>query len=514
LSVDLVSTSETNVTVSLDPTANTLDGAALERLTAGLGELCRVEILGPCASLSLLGQNIRGILHEMGSAFELFQDHKIYLVTQAANDLNFTFVIDESQGDRLVQQLHERLIQSIGSDRVLGPTWAQLFSDKDTSGVPAANWWEQPQKRRALLDIAARESAAFVYDAETLDATLAAVLRVKSVKRWAYAMKANWHAEILRKVYGAGLTLECVSRGELEHAFASVPALEPGRVLFTPNFAPRAEYEFGFARGVRVTLDNLYPLKMWPEVFRGREIFLRIDPGFGRGHHSHVRTAGVHTKFGIPISEADELVALTKAAGVRVTGLHAHTGSGIFDVANWTETGALLGDLAKRFPDVVVVDLGGGIGVPDQLGSSEIDLGVLDRGVARLAEDFPNIEFWMEPGRFLVAKAGVLLAVVTQLKGKGDVHYVGVATGMNSLIRPALYGAHHDIRNLTRLDEPMSHRVNIVGPICESADQLGSDRWLPDSREGDIILIANCGAYGYAMSSNYNRRPPAREFMI
>jgi bifunctional diaminopimelate decarboxylase / aspartate kinase len=513
LSVDLVSTSETNVTVSLDPSANTLDSSALERLTAALGELCRVEILGPCASLSLLGQNIRGILHEMGSAFELFQDHKIYLVTQAANDLNFTFVIDESQGDRLVQQLHERLIQSIGSDRVLGPTWAQLFSDKH-GGAPASNWWENPRKRSVLLDIAARESAAFVYDAETLDAAIEAVLQVKSVSRWAYAMKANWHAEILRKVYGAGLTLECVSRGELEHAFAVVPALAPERVLFTPNFAPKAEYEFGFARGVRVTLDNLYPLQAWPEIFRGREIFLRIDPGFGRGHHSHVRTAGVHTKFGIPISEADELVALTRAAGVRVTGLHAHTGSGIFDVANWTETGELLGSLAKRFPDVRVVDLGGGIGVPDQLGHNEIDLAVLDRGVAALAKNFPNIEFWMEPGRFLVAKAGVLVAAVTQLKGKGDVHYVGIATGMNSLIRPALYGAHHDIRNLTRLTEPMSHRVNIVGPICESADLLGSDRWLPDTREGDIILIANCGAYGYAMSSNYNRRPPAREFVI
>jgi diaminopimelate decarboxylase/aspartate kinase len=513
LSVDLVSTSETNVTVSLDPTANTLDGSALANLTAALGALCRVEILGPCASLSLLGQNIRGILHEMGAAFELFQDHKIYLVTQAANDLNFTFVIDESQGDRLVQQLHERLIQSIGSDRVLGPTWAQLFSEKDT-GARLTNWWEEPQKRSALLDIAARESAAFVYDAQTLDATLAAVLRIKSVKRWAYAMKANWHAEILRKVYGAGLALECVSRGELEHAFASVPALVPERVLFTPNFAPRAEYEFGLAKGVRVTLDNLYPLKMWPEVFRGREIFLRIDPGFGRGHHSHVRTAGVHTKFGIPIEEIDELVALTKAAGVRVTGLHAHSGSGIFDVANWTETGALLAELAKRFPDVTVVDLGGGMGVPDQSGHSEIDLDALDTGVAGLAKTYPHIEFWMEPGRFLVAKAGVLVAVVTQLKGKGDVHYVGVATGMNSLIRPALYGAHHDIRNLTRLEEPMSHRVNVVGPICESADQLGSDRWLPSTHEGDVILIANCGAYGFAMSSNYNRRPPAREFMI
>jgi diaminopimelate decarboxylase/aspartate kinase len=514
LSVDLVSTSETNVTVSLDPTANTLDDAALEGLTTALSELCRVEILGPCASLSLLGQNIRGILHELGSAFELFQDQKIYLVTQAANDLNFTFVIDESQGDRLVHQLHERLIQSIGSDKVLGPTWAQLFGDKDAHAARSLNWWELPQKRRALLDIAARESAAFVYDTESLDAAIAAVLRVSSVKRWAYAMKANWHPEILRRICAAGLILECVSQGELEHVFGSVPALDPQRVLFTPNFAPRAEYEFGFAKGVKVTLDNLYPLKMWPEVFRGREIFLRIDPGFGRGHHSHVRTAGVHTKFGIPLSEVDELVALTQSARVRVTGLHAHTGSGIFDVANWIETGALLAGLAKRFPEVAVVDLGGGMGVPDQLGSSEIDLALLDRGVAGLAKEFPHIEFWMEPGRFLVARAGVLVALVTQLKGKGDVHYVGVATGMNSLIRPALYGAHHDIRNLTRLDEPLSHRVNIVGPICESADQLGADRWLPDTREGDVILIANCGAYGYAMSSNYNRRPPAREFMI
>ena len=135
LSVDLVSTSETNVTVSLDPAANTLDPAALSRLTARLGELCRVEILGPCASLSLLGHNIRGILHELGAAFELFQDHKIYLVTQAANDLNFTFVIDEAQGDRLVHQLHERLIQSIGSDKVLGPTWQQLFAAKERTAA-------------------------------------------------------------------------------------------------------------------------------------------------------------------------------------------------------------------------------------------------------------------------------------------------------------------------------------------------------------------------------------------
>ena len=514
LSVDLISTSETNVTVSLDPTANTLDPAALARLSAALGELCRVEILGPCASLSLLGRNIRGILHELGPAFELFQDHKVYLVSQAANDLNFTFVIDESQGERLVQQLHERLIQSIGSDKVLGPTWLQLFAPPASAAPGALNWWEESAKRRRLLDIAARESAAFVYDLASIDAAAAALGNVQAIARWAYAMKANWHPEILRRVYAAGLSLECVSRGEIEHAFAQVPGLVPERVLFTPNFAPRTEYEFGFRQGVRVTLDNLYPLKAWPSVFAGRDIFVRVDPGTGRGHHHHVRTAGEHSKFGVPLSEMEELASLARAGGVRVVGLHAHTGSGILDVANWTETGALLAQLAGQFPDVHVVDLGGGIGVPEQLGQSGIDLGALDAGVAQLARRFPHIEFWMEPGRFLVAKAGVLVAQVTQLKGKGETRYVGIATGMNSLIRPALYGAHHDIKNLSRLEQPLTDKVTIVGPICETADLLGSDRWLPPSEEGDVLLIANCGAYGYAMASQYNLRPPAAEFVI
>ena len=515
LSVDLISTSETNVTVSLDPAANTLDAAAVARLTAALGELCRVQILGPCASLSLLGHHIRGILPELGSAFELFQDQKIYLVSQAANDLNFTFVIDESQGDRLVQQLHERLIQRIGSDGVLGPTWQELFTPPNaTAGPPAREWWQAPDKRRQLLELGAREGAAYVYDMATVDAAVAALRSVASVDRWAYAMKANWHPEILRRVVAAGMMLECVSQGEIEHAFAVVPDLLPEHVLFTPNFTPSAEYEFGFARGVRVTLDNLHPLKHWPEVFAGREIFVRIDPGVGRGHHEHVRTAGAHSKFGVSVAEIDELVGLTERHGVRVTGLHAHAGSGIFNVANWTETGTLLAGLAARFPHVQVVDLGGGIGVPDRAGHNDMDFGALERGVAGLRAQFPRIRFWMEPGRFLVAKAGVLIARVTQLKAKGDIQYVGIATGMNSLIRPALYDAYHEIVNLTRWGEPAAQRATIVGPICETADKFGTDRWLPPTQEGDILLLATSGAYGYVMASHYNRRAPAREFVI
>jgi diaminopimelate decarboxylase/aspartate kinase len=515
MSVDLISTSETNVTVSLDPTANTLDTAAVERLCEALRALCRVQILGPCASLSLLGSNIRGILPQLGSAFELFQDRKIHLVSQAANDLNFTFVIDEAEGDALVQLLHERLIQRIGSDRVLGPTWAELFAPPRAAPAPAADqWWRAPAKRARLLELAAREGAAYAYDLASLDAAVAALGGVGSIDRWAYAMKANWHPEILRRLYASGLMLECVSQGELEHAFAAVPDLDPDRVLFTPNFTPRSEYEFGFARGVHVTLDNLHPLARWPEVFAGREIFVRLDLGVGRGHHSHVRTAGAYSKFGVAAAELDELVELAGRADVRVRGLHAHAGSGIFEVANWTETGTLLATLAARFPGVSVIDLGGGIGVPDRAGQGDLDFGALEQGVAGLRRQFPALRFWMEPGRFLVARAGVLVAQVTQLKRKGDQNYVGIATGMNSLIRPALYDAFHEIVNLTRLDEPASQRATIVGPICETADTFGTDRWLPPTEESDVLLLATSGAYGYAMASHYNRRPPAREFVL
>jgi diaminopimelate decarboxylase/aspartate kinase len=170
--------------------------------------------------------------------------------------------------------------------------------------------------------------------------------------------------------------------------------------------------------------------------------------------------------------------------------------------------------LLAGFPDARSLDVGGGLGVPERPGELPVDLEALGRALDRVRKGHPGIEVWLEPGRFIVAEAGVLLAQVTQLKGKGEFRYVGVATGMNSLIRPALYGSHHEIVNLTRLDEPANETYNVVGPICESGDQLGINRLLPPTREGDILLIANTGAYGRAMSSNYNLRAPAAEFVL
>ena len=161
-----------------------------------------------------------------------------------------------------------------------------------------------------------------------------------------------------------------------------------------------------------------------------------------------------------------------------------------------------------------VIDVGGGLGVPERGDQPGVDLAGLDTLLTAVRAAHPQLEVWLEPGRFLVATAGVLLARVTQLKAKGGVRFVGIATGMNSLIRPALYGAYHEIANLTRLDEPATELVSVVGPICESADVLGHDRLLPPTREGDVLLIANAGAYGHTMSSGYNLRAPAEELLL
>jgi diaminopimelate decarboxylase/aspartate kinase len=163
---------------------------------------------------------------------------------------------------------------------------------------------------------------------------------------------------------------------------------------------------------------------------------------------------------------------------------------------------------------VTTIDLGGGLGVPEKPGDKPFDLARLDETLAEIRETYPQYSLWLEPGRYLVARAGVLLTRVTQTKGKGEMRYVGVGAGMNTLIRPALYGAYHEIVNLSRADELPSETVTIVGPICETGDRLGSDRLLPPTKEGDVILIANAGAYGYVMSSQYNRREVATEVIL
>jgi bifunctional diaminopimelate decarboxylase / aspartate kinase len=502
LSIDLVSTSESNVTVSLDNQVTAGDRSLIELLLQDLAVFGKAQLTGPCATVSLIGHHIRAALPKLGEVFEIFAQQQIYMLSQAANDLNLTFVVDEEQAERLAQKIHALLIES---NHHLPKTPTAMR----TTAQPLP-WWEREQQ--ALLALMQQhQEALFVYSGACLKARAQQLLSCNALDAVFYATKANGNADILRTFYHLGLNFECVSWQEVTLVLNLFPEISRSRILFTPNFALREEYEKAIQEKIWVTLDSLYPLENWPEIFTGQPIILRFDPGQGYGHHHYVCTGGSDSKFGIPLSELNWLLELVARHQVKVVGLHAHVGSGILRDKTWQENFIALTQLLPRFPDVRIINVGGGLGVTENTSQHPLNLAEINASLLQAKSAFPELKIWMEPGRYLVAEAGVLLARVTQVKAKNEVFFVGIETGMNSLIRPALYGSYHEIVNLTRLNQPPALTAHVVGPICESGDILGYSRILPATHEGDVYLIANTGAYGRSMSSHYNLRSPARE---
>jgi len=450
-------------------------------------------------------------MYRLAPALEVFNEQRIYLIAQAANDLNLTFVVDEEQAERLVAELHEELFQHQDDSASLGASWQDLFEEEKETRKND-EWWVA--KKDKLIDLARGKSPLYVYDEETIDERIRQLQSIRSLDKIYYSIKANSNPEILKQVYNSGLNFECVSIGELTYIKDLFSDMDPQRILFTPNFASPEEYKRGFESGVIVTLDNLYPIQKWPEIFKNRDLFVRVDPGTGQGHHKYVKTAGSKSKFGISFTELEELVALVKNCGSRIIGLHSHVGSNIHTPDTWSKTAETLLSLASMFSELKVLDLGGGLGIVERPGQEPLDLKQVDDNLAKIKEKASNYELWIEPGRFVVAEAGVLLAKVTQTKRKGDYFYVGLDVGMNTLIRPALYGSHHEIVNLSRYGERPTTIANIVGPICETGDVLGYSRKIVPSEYGDIFLISTTGAYGRVMSSNYNMRSPAEEVFL
>jgi len=511
LSVDLVGTAETNVTVSLDPTENLVNTDVLSALCTDLARVCRVKVIAPCAAITLVGRGMRSMLFRLSGILAEFGPLRVHLISQSSNNLNLTFVVDEEVAADLVPRLHGLLIKAeamrVEDRAVFGPSWQDLYRKDAVAG--AKPWWQS--RRDELIKLAAAGTPRYVYDRATVRERAQALrTQVPCVDRWFYAIKANAKPELLREIVAQGFGLECVAPGELARA----GQIDGAELLFTPNFAPRSEYADALARNLRVTLDNLHPLTEWGELFRGREVLLRLDLGHGRGHHDKVKTGGAQSKFGLALDELAEFQRVAAQHDVRIAGLHAHLGSGILDVAHWKDVYVQLASIAEKIGYVRALNIGGGLGVPARGDETPLDLTALGAALNEVKTAYPQFELWAEPGRYLVADAGVILARCTQLKRKGDVRYVGLDVGMNSLIRPALYEAYHEIVNLTRLDDSTSELVQIVGPICESGDVLGSNRRLPATREGDVLLIAQAGAYGAAMASQYNLREPAAEVVL
>ncbi len=516
LSVDLIGSSETNVTVSLDPSENLVNTDVLAALSADLAEICRVKVIAPCTAITLVGRGMRSLLHKLSDVWAMFGRERVHLISQSSNDLNLTFVIDQADADGMLPALHAALIDSgaMPTDEasVFGPSWREI---NGAVRRRSPGWWQAPAARERLLAMAEASTPRYVYHLPTVQARARALAAIPAVDRRFYAIKANSHPAILRTLVAEGFGLECVSKGELERVFETVPSLSMENVLFTPSFAPRDEYAFALDKGINVTLDNVEALRRWPEVFRGRRLWLRVDLGRGDGHHDKVKTGGKSSKFGLPLARVEEFLAAARALDVHIVGLHAHLGSGVESAQHWNLIADELGGIADQIGTIETIDIGGGLPIPYTDEDEPFDLEAWGNGLAAIKAAYPGYRLVIEPGRYLVAESGVLLAHVTQVVEKLGIRRVGSDAGMHTLIRPALYDAWHDVANLTRLHDEAQEAFDVVGPICESSDVFGKRRRLPSATaEGDVLLFADAGAYGYSMASHYNLRGLPAEDVI
>ncbi|QEO27037.1 bifunctional aspartate kinase/diaminopimelate decarboxylase [Xanthomonas translucens] len=514
LSVDLIGSAETNVTVSLDPSENLVNTDVLAALSADLAEICRVKIIVPCAAITLVGRGMRSLLHKLSDVWATFGKERVHMISQSSNDLNLTFVIDEADAEGLLPILHAELIDSgampVEETEVFGPRWREITGSVRTRPTP---WWHA--EREHLLRLAEAGTPRYVYHLPTLRARARALKAIAPIDQRYYAIKANSHPAILETLVAEGFGLECVSHGELRRVFDTLPELSPRRVLFTPSFAPKAEYEAAFALGVTVTVDNVELLQRWPELFRGRSLWLRIDLGHGDGHHEKVNTGGKASKFGLSATRVDEFVEVARTLEIRIVGVHAHLGSGVETAQHWRRMCDELAGFARRIGSVEIIDIGGGLPIPYSADDEPFDLDAWAQGLAEAKAVHPAFRLAVEPGRYLVAECGVLLTRATQVVEKDGIRRVGLDAGMNALMRPALYDAWHDVANLSRLDRDADTVFDVVGPICESSDVFGKRRRLPAATAADdVMLIADAGAYGYAMASTYNQRELPREDAI
>ena len=334
--------------------------------------------------------------------------------------------------------------------------------------------------------------------------------------RLLYALKANPTPALLDVIADEGFGFDAVSPGELALLRAlGVPA---ERVLFTTTSTTDAELDAAATWGVLPNLDDAERVAAFGARHPGSDVCVRFNPGVGAGHHRHVVTGGKEAKFGVPLDQAEAVAEAAARARLRVVGVHQHIGSGVREAAElWPAVEALLG-VVEHFPDLRFVDAGGGLGVPYRPGDVPLDPAALRRDVAepaltRLAEAGREAEVWFEPGRYLVAEAGALVTRVWTLKDTGDRVFAGTDSGFNHLLRPTLYGAYHALANLSNPDGP-ARRYDVVGNICESGDLFAREREVQELRRGDLLAILDAGAYGSAMGSTYNLRPPPAEVVL
>lgn len=338
-----------------------------------------------------------------------------------------------------------------------------------------------------------------------------------------YSTKANSNPAILKVVAQSGLNVDCMSPFELEIDLKS--GFSPDKMLYVCNNISGEEMKFVHDNGILICLDSISQVETWGKIFPGTDIIVRINPGTqGVGHSEKVITSGKATKFGISEENLPQLFEVVKKYNLHIVGTHQHLGSlflndKIDDYIAGVRAGINI--VKKYFKDIKIVDLGGGFGVPYSPDESPLDLSLVASKLLPVLKDFvleyPSVkEFKLEPGRYIPCESGSLIGTVTAIKHENGTWWICTDIGMNQLVRPSMYGSHHEIKLVYQNDNVNRKTItaNFCGNVCESGDILGKNRVVKLPEVGDLVVVANAGAYGYSMASNYTGRPRPAEIMI
>ncbi|MFC1691407.1 diaminopimelate decarboxylase [Nanoarchaeota archaeon] len=355
--------------------------------------------------------------------------------------------------------------------------------------------------------------------------------QLKSCIKWPktdlhYACKANTNIHIMKILRKEGSYIDAVSPGEVQLALES--SYDSKHILFTGNNASDEDLNFCIKNHVLVNLGSINQIHRYGKLAKNKKtakkVSIRINPDVGAGHHGHCITGGPDSKFGVYYNEIEEAQKTAKKYGLEIIGIHSHIGSGILDTETWLMAMDVVLGVAKKVKGLSFIDFGGGIGVPYKPEEKSLNLNEFGKAVTKKFSEFckeygKDLRLKLEPGRFLVCESGYLLCTVTNTKKTPAHKFAGTDTGFNHLVRPAMYGSYHEIYNASN-SKGAKEKIVIAGNICESGDIFTQDehgpvgRSLPKIKEGDILAIANAGAYGYSMASNYNTRPLPAEVLV
>lgn len=358
----------------------------------------------------------------------------------------------------------------------------------------------------------------YVYDADIIKNQYNRLVKAfKSVKKVKlnYACKANTNLNILKFIKSIGSGLDTVSIQEVQLGLRA--GFEPKEIIYTPNGVSFQEIKQAVQLGVRINIDNLSILETFGHEIKNYPVCIRINPHIMAGGNTKISTGHIDSKFGISIHQLPHVLRIVNNTGIKVEGVHMHTGSDILDVEVFLKGAEILFNVAKEFHDLDYIDFGSGFKVAYKEGDHETDINYLGKKLGERFNEFQKtypheLTLMFEPGKFLVSQSGFFIVSVNVIKQTTSTVFAEVDSGFNHLIRPMFYNAHHTITNLSN-PEGRHRFYTVVGYICET-DTFGTNRKISEIHEGDLLCFQNAGAYCFSMSSNYNSRLKPAEVLL